>query len=192
MGKYSQYPAYSGSPIATDKVLIYDITAGAEKVIPYSNFTTRPHINLSDPNTKVVSNTAAEYAITYATATDQVLIGFTPGDSKVYAPVTGMYLVAVSALIDTTSATTALFDLWVKVNGQNLADSNTQISIDRAGIQFTLAVTFNLALAAGDYFELFYHANQTNVRILAVPAQTGPPAIPACPSIIVAVSKIGS
>lgn len=191
MPKISELTEHS-TPIATDWMPILDVTAGQTKKMSYSNFTTRPHINLSSSSTFTVANTAVGYPITYNTVTDQVRITFTPVDSKVYAQVTGMYLVAVSALIDTTNNQTALFDLWVKINGNNLADSNTQVAINSQNLTQTLAVVFNLSLAAGDYFELYYHANNTNARILAVAAQTGPPIIPACPSIIVAVSKIGS
>lgn len=192
MGKYSEYPAYTESPHATDKVLIYCSIEGAEKLIDYSLFTTRPHINLSDTSTKLISNTAAEYACTYDTQSDKVGITHTLGDSKIYVPATGIYLTAISALLSITSPPAALFDLWIKVNGVNVANSNTQMSISSTGLQLVMAVTFVLQLNANDYFEVFYHGSTNKVQMLAVAAQTGPPVIPACPSIIVAVSKIGS
>lgn len=191
MGKFSEYPAHT-TPVNADKLLIYDSVAGQTKSITYEKLMLNPHCTLSDPNTKIVSNTAVEYAVTFADNDDLTGITHTAGDSKIYVPASGDYLIAVSALIDTTNNVTALFDLWLKVNGVNLAKSNTQVAINSQNLQQVLAVTFIVDLAANDYVEVFYHANNTNARMLAVAAQAGPPVIPACPSIILAMTKTGT
>lgn len=191
MAKISTYTWHT-APINTDYLPVVDVTAGQTKRISYETLMLQPHCTLSDPNTKTVSNTAAEYAITFADNDDLTGMTHTAGDSKIYVPSTGDYLVAISAVIDTTNNVTALFDLWIKVNGVNLPKSNTQVALNSQNLQQVLSVTFIIDLNADDYIEFFYHANNTNARILAVAAQTGPPAIPACPSIIVAISKIST
>lgn len=149
------------------------------------------HATLSDPNSKLVADAAAEYAITFA---DQDIIdgiGHTAGDSKIYALAASAYLFVVSAVIDITAPPAALFDLWMKKNAVNVPSSNTQVQINSASVQQNLVVAFVTDLHVGDYVEFFYHASSTDARILAIAEQAGPPAIPACPSVIVAVARVG-
>lgn len=176
------------SVVGTDVLPVVDITNGITKKITYAGLHTHAHCTLSDSNTKTVASTTAEYAVTFNGNDDLLGITHSVGDSKIYVPTAGDYLIIVSAVIDTTNNTAALFDLWVKINGTNLAKSNTQVGINNSNLQQVLSVNFILDLNAGDYFELFYHASSTNARMLAV-AEAASPTRPACPSIIVTVNK---
>jgi hypothetical protein len=146
---------------------------------------------VSDPNTKTVAATNAEYAITFDDQAVLDEIGHTPGDSKLYSLRSSAYLIAVSAIIDITAPPAAYLDLWLKKNGVNCPNSNTQVQIASAAVQQTLAVAFVVDLAVGEYAELFYHGTTTNVRLLAIAAQAGPPVIPAAPSIVVSIARVG-
>jgi hypothetical protein len=130
--------------------------------------------------------------VTFAANDDLLGITHAEGDSKIYVPTGGDYMISVSALIDLTQTPAATFDLWMKVNGENLAKSNTQVAIPNASTAQTLAVTFIIDFSANDYFELFYHASSTKARMPAIAEQTGPPVIPACPSIILTVCKVSN
>ena len=187
--KISQLTEYT-SPIPTDMLPIVDVTNGITKKISMLNMHGFEHASLSDNNTKTVVSASAEYAITFDNNDDLQGITHTVGDSKIYVPVNGDYLIVVTAVIDTTSNTVALFDLWVKINGVNLANSNTQVAINSSNLQQVLTINIILDLNAGQYFELFYHSNQSVARILAVAAQSGPPAIPACPSVILTCNRV--
>ena len=103
----------------------------------------------------------------------------------------GTYSIGISIIVDSTTNTLVNIDVWVKINGTNLTRSNTQISLSSSGVNSTLVVPFTVDFVKGDYFEFYYHASQTNARLLAVAAQAGPPAIPACPSVILAINKEG-
>lgn len=189
--KISELAAYT-TPLPDDLIPVVDVANSATKKMTYADFTTRAHGTFSDSSTKGVSSVSDEYAVTYDTQDDVVGLTHALGDSKVYVPRAGTYLIAMSAVIDTLNNVSAKFDLWLKVNGVNLARSNTQVQTNSQNLMQVLSVTFVVALSAEDYFEFFYHANNTNARIIAVAAQAGPPAIPACPSVIVAVNKISS
>ena len=99
-------------------------------------------------------------------------------------------MVGVSALIDVSALPAATFDLWLKKNGVNIADSNTQVGIASGTTTQTLALSYILELSPGDYFEFFYHGSTTAVRIVYIAAGASPTR-PASPSIIVTVAKIG-
>jgi hypothetical protein len=189
--KISELPSYAAM-LAADLIPVVDAVSGATKQITYQNFTTRAHGTFSDSNTKTVPATNAEYAVTYNSNDSLVNLTHAVGDSKIYVPAAGAYVVLMSAVIAISQAPAALFDLWVKVNGQNLDKSNTQVKINSAAVAQVLSVGFVLDLGANDYFEFFYHAGSVYAEILAVAAQTGPPVIPACPSVIVAVNKVSS
>jgi hypothetical protein len=189
--KISELPSY-GAALAADLIPIVDVANGATKNIRFDALTTWAHATISDPNTKTVGATGSEYAVTFADNDDLLGVTHTAGDSKIYVPTAGDYLITVSALVDLTQTPAATFDLWVKVNGQNLAKSNTQIAIPNASTAQTLAVSFILDLGANEYFELFYHASSTKARMPAIAAQDGPPVIPACPSVILTVCKVSN
>jgi hypothetical protein len=150
-----------------------------------------PHCILSHTASLTVASATAEYAIPFSTNLDLTGLGHTSGDSKVYIKEAGDYLISISALIDIALAPTATFDLWVKVNGVNVTDSNTQVGIPNASTTQTLAVSFIQDFNVGDYFELFYHGSTTNCRIVYV-AAASTPTRPAAPAIIVTVNKIGN
>jgi hypothetical protein len=149
-----------------------------------------PHCTLSHSSSLLVANITGAYAIPFSTHDDISGMTHTIGDSKIYVTERGIYLVAVSALVDISSAPAGTFDLWVKVNGTDLANSNTSIGIPNTSNVQTLAVTFLLDMTSGGYFELYYCGSTTNVRIPATAAGANPTR-PAVPSIIVTVNKVG-
>lgn len=120
--------------------------------------------------------------------------------SRIYFPEAGDYLVCLSALLDTTGVTgsTAQFmDVWFVMGnsttdlvGTNVAKSNTQVAIDRAGAQMTVAVPIIVDAAKADFLRLDYHGDDTRLRWLAVAAGTTPTR-PACPSVLLTINKTG-
>lgn len=161
------------------------------KVIGGRTMPAIPHAILITTFTITMASASAEYAIHIGTASDAHGITFTP-DGKIYFPEHGEYNVQVSAVADNSGAGNALIDLWVKYNGNNLAESNTQVGINSASLQTVVAVPFLFDIEnGGDYIQFFSHSTLSTSRWLAIAAQTGPPAIPACPSVIISVTKVG-
>lgn len=173
---------YVGSVVqfTTDGALPTGITAGTRYFVIAAGFTTGEFQIATDPIGAAVITTGSQ-----------------SGTHKVYSSAqmkfrnAGQYLFAISLICDTTNATAALLDVWFRRNGVNEPNSNTQVGINNANITQVLAVTFVLNLAANDVIEIMFHGSTTATRILAIAAQSGPPVIPACPSIIVAIAKVG-
>jgi hypothetical protein len=118
--------------------------------------------------------------------------------AKIRVAKAGDYFVSISAVFDTTSDTVATINLWVrKGNGigasANISNTNTQITLDTANSSSVLAVPFIFDLLADDYIEIWYKANQTNARFLAVAASgTTPDDMPVCPSVILTMNYLSA
>jgi hypothetical protein len=101
---------------------------------------------------------------------------------------TGIYDIQFSAQIDKTSGTTVSGYIWLAKNGEDVPDSNTQITL--AGGQADAQVAawnFYVSASAGDYYELRYGATLTNFRIHYNTSNVIGPTIP---SVILTVGRI--
>jgi hypothetical protein len=142
--------------------------------------------------TPAVINTA--YAMTFnntftrsdgSDVTYGVYIG-TP-TSRVYVDNTATYNFQFSAQLKQTSGGTHNIFIWPRVNGVNVADSATQITMGGGSNSATVAAwNFVLNLQTGDYFELIYSADSTNITIPYVAASAP---VPAIPSVILTVTS---
>jgi len=107
--------------------------------------------------------------------------------SRIYVDNTATYNFQFSAQIAQTGGGKHDVFIWPRVNGVNVDDSATQVSLNGgAGYAAVAAWNFVLNLQAGDYFELVYSANSTNVQIPYVAASTP---VPAIPSVILTVTS---
>lgn len=134
--------------------------------------------------TAVAANTA--YSITYNTTsiTEGVYLG--SPTSRIYVDEPGRYNVQFSVQLDKTSGGTALFYIWVAVNGTDVTDSCSQIQIQGNDAEIFSAANFFLDLKAGDYVELKWAVSDTSVQLQYFAATAFGPAIP---SIIVTVAN---
>jgi hypothetical protein len=71
---------------------------------------------------------------------------------------------------------------WLRKNGLDVADSATDVITTSAGAGVVLAVNYTLPMLANDYLEMVWSANTANSELIFIPAQVGPPIIPAAPS----------
>ena len=112
------------------------------------------------------------------------------------SPQVGNYSFSVSAVIDNTGAASAKqASMWFRKNGNDVANSNTYLSVGN-NVPTVLAVVLDLpCTTAGDYYELWWSGEAITVQLDAVAAVSGsvtfPPNQPASPSIIVTVGQIG-
>jgi len=87
-------------------------------------------------------------------------------------------------------------DVWLRKNGTNVPNSNTQYTVvrGRSGANGKNVAALNLFLdaAAGDVYELVFAVTNTAVTIEAIAELTTPYARPATPSAIVTVAPIGA
>jgi len=113
--------------------------------------------------------------------------------SKLKAEIAGVYNVQFSVQFVNTSANIHDTDIWMRKNGTNVADTNSQFSVpNRHGsVDGHLIGALNLfvELAADEYIELMWATTNASTTIEYIAAQTGP-VRPAAPSAIVTVDLV--
>jgi len=112
--------------------------------------------------------------------------------TRITAVNTGIYNIQFSLQLQNTDTGQHEFDLWFRVNGTDVPNSNTSVTVParkNASI-FGYAVAawnFFVTLNAGDYAELVWATNNT---LVTVPYSAATAIHPATPSVIVTVSFV--
>lgn len=107
--------------------------------------------------------------------------------SRVYVDNTATYNFQFSAQLQETGGGIKQVYIWPRVNGVDVDDSATNVTLaNGSNARAVAAWNFVLNLQAGDYFELIYSADSTNVSIPYVAASSP---VPAIPSVILTVTS---
>ena len=101
----------------------------------------------------------------------------------------GIYNIQFSAQFAKTDGGDDVVDLWLCKNGNNVANSNTEVTIHGNNGNFLAAWNFVVQASAGDYYELCWSSADTDVRIDYRAAATSPTR-PAIPSVILTVTQV--
>lgn len=113
--------------------------------------------------------------------------------SKLKAEIAGVYNVQFSVQFVNTDSNIHDTDIWLRKNGTNVADTNSQFSIPNkhGSVDGHLIGALNLFidLAAGEYIELMWSTTDNSTTIQYLAAQTGP-VRPATPSVIVTMDLV--
>jgi hypothetical protein len=80
-------------------------------------------------------------------------------------------------------------DFWFRINGQDVPQSNTQMTISGKDFQTVITINFVYTFALNDYFEIAFSSDDSNFRIEALSGLTNPPR-PNIPSIILSVLPV--
>jgi len=133
--------------------------------------------------TAAVINTA--YPITF-NSTD-LSHGVTVGTptSRIVCSATGVYDFQFSVQLNKTAAAAKKVWIWPRINGTNVANSGTEVTLAGSSAALVASWNFVLSLTANDYFELVWSTDDTGCQITALTA-TAP--VPAIPSIILTVT----
>ena len=106
--------------------------------------------------------------------------------SRIYVDRPGAYNFQFSVQLITTNSSDKDVYIWARINGANVANSATKLTIGGVnGHAFVAAWNFVLRMNTGDYFELMWATSDTNVKIDASAATAFCPAIP---SVILTVT----
>lgn len=153
-----------------------------------------PHATFSSSATQSIANAANAQAITYNTTLDAQ--GITLAEStKIVLPQVGTYCFTFSAIgHNSGSASAKWLNIWLRKNGADVANTSTIVATSKDAPS-TVVATFDITCTnVGDYYELWMAGQDTGSQILATAAQAAvpltSPAMPACPSIVVAVWQI--
>jgi len=108
--------------------------------------------------------------------------------SKITFANAGTYNIQFS--LQFTNAAVQVFDadIWFRKNGVDITASNSKYSIPQThgGNHGSMiaAINFIATLAAGDYIQLAWHADDLGVMIETFPAESPTPTIPVTPGVI--------
>jgi hypothetical protein len=142
-------------------------------------------------STDQTGSTTAGTAITYNT--QDISDGVTLVDnSKLTVPNTGIYDLQFSAQFKNVSNAQQIVTIWVKVNGSDLANSATNVTIPArksAGIfgYQVAAWNFFFQLNSADYVQLYWLPESLDVTLEHLPSTALYPAIP---SMLVTVQQV--
>lgn len=148
----------------------------------------------SDTTNKTAAAAYTPYAVTFNT-TDYAN-GFARGTptSRIVADESGLYNFQFSAQIISASASAKKIWIWPRINGVDVPNSNSEVTISGSNQVLIPAWNWALSMAKNDYFELMFAVDDINLSMAAVAAQTGANgtptfARPAVPSIILTVTQ---
>lgn len=144
----------------------------------------------SDTTSQIPALANTPYAITMNTTdvVDGVYLG--SPTSRVYFQKSAVYNIQFSLQLQSSSASTKLVAIWARINGTDVPNSATDITISGANTQQVAAWNFMLSINAGQYFELVWAADSTDVSLYHSPAITSPYTRPAIPSVILTASQV--
>ena len=138
-------------------------------------------------HTAAAINTA--YPITFNTT--DIAAGCYRGSptSRIYVTAPGTYDFQFSAQLDKTAGGAGLAFIWPRISGAGtgLANSMSHVRIKDNNAEIVAAWNFVLRLGAGDYFELMWAVDSTDI-ILETFAATA--FGPAAPSVILTVTQV--
>jgi hypothetical protein len=102
----------------------------------------------------------------------------------------GIYNFQFSAQLGKTGAGTDTMDIWPRVNGANVPDSNTQMTLGSATDKTVAAWNSVLAMSANSTFQLWMSSSDGTFQVLRIPETTGP-VRPAVPGLILTATRVG-
>ena len=167
-------------------ILLVPLSALAgEDCVPYGAF--------QDTTTQAVASTTTAYPMTFDTTdyTKGIYIG--SPTSRIYVRNSGLYNLQFSSQL--TNADTAIHDvdIWIRKNGTNVSGTNGKVAVPNShgGTSGHMLPAWNyfIDLLAGEYVELVWASESTQVSMEFLAAQTTPTR-PSTASVIASMSYV--
>lgn len=110
-------------------------------------------------------------------------------NSQMTVAYAGYYNVAFSAQLDKTDSGSDDVEIFLLHNGNQVAWSNTKLTLPSNNSKMVAAWNWVIQLAAADHVQIGWYSADLDMRLLAQTAATSP-ARPAIPSVIATVNQI--
>jgi hypothetical protein len=179
--------------LASDDTILVRQTSQSKKntEISVTNFfasNITPHIALLDTTSQSIAVANTPQVITFNTLdfADKIV---QTSSSRFTVLEGGNFIANISAQTELQSGANKLLDIWIKVNGTNLANSNSKIRVANGNDQKRLTISIPFTLNTNDYVELWMSGNDVHLRLLATGVETTPDR-PATPSIFLTIDKL--
>lgn len=108
--------------------------------------------------------------------------------SRITVTNSGVYNLAFSAQISTSSGGSQAAFIWIKVNGNSVVKSNTEFSLAKNNANLVAAWNWVVPLTAGQYIEIAWDSADLN---MVLPYIASPAYGPAIPSVIATINAVG-
>jgi len=158
-------------------------------------FMNNPYGAFQDSTDQVAANTTTAYAVTFNTTDFSNGVTMASG-SRITVADAGIWNLQFSIQFTNTTNASQDVDVWFRVNGTNVANSNSRFGFaprKGAGDPYhtIAAINYFVSLNATDYVEIMWRPTDVGVSIEQYPAGTSPTR-PAVPSAIVTMSFVSN
>lgn len=147
----------------------------------------KAHISLVDTTTQSIASSNTPQVVTFNTTVKADKIA-TTSTSRFTFNEGGEYAVHIHANV-TASAANKTGDIWLRVNGTDVANSNSKRTIVNNELAVLLVSGINVTVTAGQYIEVWFNGDDTSVQLKHYAAGTTPTR-PATPSIMMTIIKM--
>ena len=151
-----------------------------------------PYGSFSDSTTQTAAATGTAYAVTFNTTEYSNGVAVSTPTSRILITDPGYYNFQFSLQLDKSSGATGHAYIWPRINGTNVPRSASEVAIQGTAAEIIAAWNFVLEMQAGQYFELMWSVDDTNVQIKAVAAAAPVPAIPSAILTVTFVSALST
>jgi hypothetical protein len=154
-----------------------------------------PHGAFQDSTDQVAANTTTAYAVTFNTTDFSNGVTIASG-SRITVADDGIWNLQFSIQFTNTTNSSQDVDVWFRVNGTNIANSNSRYGLaprKSVGDPFHIIMALNYfaSLNATDYIEIMWRTTDVGVSIEQYAAGTSPTR-PAIPSAIATMSFVSN
>ena len=111
----------------------------------------------------------------------------TASTSKIEVAVGGVYNFQLSAQLKSSNASAKDVQIWIKRNNVTIGYSAHKYTVEGSDNHMNVSWNFNIDLAANEYIEMYWGADDTNVTLEAIPASAPYPAVA---SVVMAVNFV--
>jgi hypothetical protein len=158
-------------------------------------FMNNPHGAFQDSTDQVAANTTTAYPVTFNTTDFANGVTMASG-SRITVADAGIWNLQFSIQFTNTTNSSQDVDVWFRVNGTNVANSNSRFGFaprKSAGDPYhtIAAMNYFVSLNATNYVEIMWRPTDTGVSIEQYAAGTSPTR-PAVPSAIVTMSFVSN
>lgn len=162
------------------------LVKGRQLSIPHGTFYSLTTQAIADPSAVQVVALEKNGDILYLVHDEST------NNSRIYVPYDGSYEVIFSGIADLAALpANKHLEVWFRIDGTDVPDSNTRVEIPVNGIEQTVVVSAILDVDAGSYIEVMTWGDDTDCQWLATAAAAGPTR-PAVPSVIVTVKAVNA
>jgi len=141
-----------------------------------------------DTTTQTAAAINTAYAMKFNTSSNRYGVYVDSADStriKVTRP--AVYNMQFSLQLDKTAGGAGLFWVWGRINGNNIADSASEVRIQGNNAEVFVAANLFVSMSDGDYFQLMWAVDDTTVQVQSKAAAG---VVPSIPSVILTMTQV--